>query len=120
MKVEILDKDGNFHKSADTLVVPKISDLTPSRPFDISNLCLLENLTYANPNFFKPQCIQILPGSDVFYELLLIGQIKLQNNSVIFQNTRLQWTVVGTLNDKDNDTKGQDSQSPLATWRLSF
>lgn len=76
LTTEISNKSGNFRKTINMLVVPKITDLTPSSPIDISNLHLPQNLEYANREFYKPQRVQILLGGDVFYELLLHGQIK--------------------------------------------
>ncbi|XP_054715273.1 uncharacterized protein LOC129224750 [Uloborus diversus] len=102
INVIISNKSKSFQKTIKMLVIPKITDLTPSKHLDISNLKLPQLLMYANPNFFKPQRAQVLLGDNVFYELLRTGQIKVKDSSVILQNSVFGWIATGTLNYREN------------------
>ncbi|GBO07644.1 hypothetical protein AVEN_141048-1 [Araneus ventricosus] len=96
-----------FQRSLNMLVVPKITDVTPSKFIDVSKLNLPKNLTYANPSFFESQRVHILLRGDMFYELLQTEQIRLKESNLILQNSVFGWIVAGTLQDVGNKSSFQ-------------
>ena len=67
----------------------------PSVAMDKESLGIPSNIVLADPEFNRPQRIDLLIGAETFFELLSIGQIKLGASSPIFQKTLLLWKVSG-------------------------
>ncbi|XP_035233499.1 uncharacterized protein LOC118205320 [Stegodyphus dumicola] len=92
----ILKRDKSFDLSLNFLVVPKITEYTPSRPLEI-NVSSLDNINLADDNFFEPGPIEFLIGAEHFYELLKPRQISLQDSNLRLQNSVFGYVVSGTL-----------------------
>ncbi|XP_076660082.1 uncharacterized protein LOC143363371 [Halictus rubicundus] len=86
-----------FTAKLNFLVVPRISGSIPNQAIHAAELAIPANIRLADPNFHKPSRIDGLIGAELFYKLLAIGQITLNNTSVILQKTRLGWVVSGNL-----------------------
>lgn len=67
----------------------------PLNEIDHSNIRLPKNINLADPEFHKPSSIDILIGSELFWQSLCIGQIKSCINHPTLQKTRFGWVVVG-------------------------
>ncbi|GFU71132.1 integrase catalytic domain-containing protein [Trichonephila clavipes] len=88
-----------------TFFVPTITeDLVPTTKID-SNLNNIPNLKLADKNFNIPERVQMLLGAEVFYELMLPGQFKMEGSNVIFQNTVFGFIVSGSTSA---DAKGKE------------
>ena len=61
----------------------------------------------ADSEFHKPSEIDMLLGSNLFYKLLCIGQIRLNNSDVMLQKTRLGWIVTGNAQIHRNNIAQQ-------------
>ncbi|XP_044312743.1 uncharacterized protein LOC123037186 [Drosophila rhopaloa] len=77
------------------VVAGNITDLQPSFCLDVSNWNIPCNLNLADPEFFRPQRIDLLIGASLFYELLCVGQVQLSAGLPLLQKTRLGWVVCG-------------------------
>ncbi|CAK9834523.1 hypothetical protein ANTRET_LOCUS11040 [Anthophora retusa] len=88
-----------------TLVaLPTITGLLPSRKINKDGLSIPKNIVLADPSFHKSAEIDVLLGNTLFYQLLSVGQIKLCDNSVILQKTRLGWIVTGEVSLFNNQS----------------
>ncbi|XP_041451530.1 uncharacterized protein LOC121405044 [Drosophila obscura] len=85
----------DYSTSFVALVAPTITEQQPSFSVDVSGWKILPNLPLADPQFFRPQRIDLLIGASLFFELLCIGQIKLDVGLPSLQKTRLGWVVSG-------------------------
>lgn len=81
----------------------EITELLPARYIDRSNLEVPRNIRLADPEFCKPARIDALIGAETFFHLLCVGQIKLNEGSVILQKTKLGWIVGGRMYDRGLD-----------------
>lgn len=72
---------------------------------DRSELQIPGNIILADLDFYKPSEIEVLIGAELFYQLLCVGQIKLNNTGLILQKTRLGWVVSGALHKHHSETK---------------
>ncbi|GFX56084.1 integrase catalytic domain-containing protein [Trichonephila clavipes] len=79
-------------------------DLVPTTKIDF-NLNNIPNLKLADKNFNIPERVQMLLGAEVFYELMLPGQFKLEGSNVIFQNTVFGFVVSRSTS---SDAKGKE------------
>ncbi|GFQ86810.1 DUF1758 domain-containing protein [Trichonephila clavata] len=67
-------KNNEFMSDIEFLVVPKITDLTPSEQIDIINIQMPTGITLADPQFFEPSKIDIL---------LVTGSVQSSSNKII-------------------------------------
>lgn len=81
----------------DFLVINKITQMLPTKKVSIEKLKLPENLILADPNFYKPQQIDMLLGAEIFYDILLEGRCTLGENLPILQQTKFGWTIAGKI-----------------------
>lgn len=95
-RLTISNFEGNYKKELDFLVVPKIADLMPSKELKI-NSPELNNVKLADENFNKPGWVDVLLSAEIFYELLLPGQIYPENSDLILQNTIFGYVVSGSV-----------------------
>ncbi|GFV18982.1 integrase catalytic domain-containing protein [Trichonephila clavipes] len=72
-----------------------MEDLVPTTKIDF-NLNNIPNLKLADKNFNIPERVQMLLGAEVFYELMLPGQFKMEGSNVIFQNTVFGFVASGS------------------------
>ncbi|GFW17723.1 DUF1758 domain-containing protein [Trichonephila clavipes] len=105
VSVSISNKEGSYIKTLDFFLVPTITeDLVPTMKIDC-NLNNIPNLKLADKNFNIPERVQMLLGAEVFYELMLPGQFKMEGSNVIFQNTVFGFIVSGSTSA---DAKGKE------------
>ncbi|XP_067634789.1 uncharacterized protein [Eurosta solidaginis] len=96
-KVEttIQSRFSNFNCTAEFAVVNTISSRQPSQYIDTKSLEFPPNVNLADPYFFKPHKIDLLIGTDIFFELLDEGKLSLDGNQCLIVNTLLGWIVGG-------------------------
>ncbi|XP_075151043.1 uncharacterized protein LOC142225150 [Haematobia irritans] len=84
-----------FEIETDFYVMKTITCPQPRNHISVDNLGIPSNIELADPQFNKPQRIDILVGAQIFFDLLCIGQIKLGTELPILQKTLLGWIVSG-------------------------
>ncbi|XP_055612527.1 uncharacterized protein LOC129759139 [Uranotaenia lowii] len=78
-------------------VLPKVTADLPVKRINISDWKIPPGIDMADPGFQNPGSIDLILGAEVFYDLLLEGQHKLDSIGPILQNTRLGWVVSGKV-----------------------
>ena len=91
-----------FQWSSRFLVTKSISAKQPGQEIDIANWKIPQNLELADPLFFKPQHIDMLISSEVFFDLLLDGRISLGQGMPCLTNTHFGWIVGGSYHGGSN------------------
>lgn len=81
----------------EALILPKLTSKQPQSGQKV-NISYFNQFDLADPFFYKSADIDILIGSDKFFELLVDGKITTPNN-LIMQNTVLGWIIAGQLPD---------------------
>ncbi|GFS64183.1 integrase catalytic domain-containing protein [Trichonephila clavipes] len=105
VSVSSSNKEGSYIKVLDFFFVPTITeDLVPTTKINF-HLNDIPNLKLADKNFNIPERVQMLLGAEVFYELMLPGQLKMEGSNVIFQNTVFGFVVSGSTS---SDAKGKE------------
>ncbi|XP_011858236.1 PREDICTED: uncharacterized protein LOC105555806, partial [Vollenhovia emeryi] len=98
--------DRRFTTRLNFLIVSVITDDLPSRFIKHQTLKLPEHIELADPEFYKPSKIDALIGAELFYELLCVGQIRLNSNKgILLQKTRLGWLITGKIECSGVTTK---------------
>lgn len=83
--------------SVDTLIVPKITGLTPQVPITHETWTHVENLPLADPSYHLPGHIDLLLGADLFPSLILTGQHRGKNGEPMAMETIFGWVLVGPV-----------------------
>lgn len=91
----IKSRISSFEWTADFLVTKSISSEHPAEKIDANNWIIPSDLKLADPQFYKPQRIDLLLCSEIFFELILDGKISLGNGLPYIINTSLGWVVGG-------------------------
>ncbi|GFW56013.1 uncharacterized protein TNCV_374191 [Trichonephila clavipes] len=92
----IANRGNSYETNEDFFVVPRITDMIPSQPFNVS-LGNFSREKLADENFNIPGNIDLLLGAEIFYEILLPGQTNLLNTKLIFQNTVFGYIASGSI-----------------------
>lgn len=94
-KVEMKSRINEFTTELLCYILPRITGLQPERRVTTEDWDVPQNIQLADPQFYKPQKIDLLIGADVFFKLLSVGQIRLKDNLPTLQKTILGWVVSG-------------------------
>ncbi|KAL7739174.1 hypothetical protein ACLKA6_011929, partial [Drosophila palustris] len=78
-------------------ILPKVSKKMPDRRVSVSNWPQLQHLCLADPNYFIPQGVDLLLGSDIYDELMLSDIHRGPSGTPIAQNTQLGYIVSGKV-----------------------
>ncbi|GFV90154.1 DUF1758 domain-containing protein [Trichonephila clavipes] len=95
--IEVSNRDYTFARNVQFSLLPKIIDAIPVSKLNISDLNIPASFELADSNFHMPGQIDILIGSELFFEILNPEQYYLQEGNVILQNTKFGYLVTGTL-----------------------
>jgi hypothetical protein len=79
------------------LVLPKITSFLPAETCNKANWPHLNGLELADPDFNKPGSIDLLLGSDIFWNLLQDGRRSGPSNAPVALRSTLGWLVAGNL-----------------------
>ncbi|XP_036322248.1 uncharacterized protein LOC118736261 [Rhagoletis pomonella] len=93
----IKSRHSDFELPLEFFVTPHISH-QPVPDIDVSSWNLPANINLADEHFHKSQGVDLLLGTDCFFNVLSIGQIKLKESLPILQKTLLGWIVAGKYN----------------------
>jgi hypothetical protein len=96
INIKIKSNHNNFKSILSCLVVGKITDNLPSMSIN-SSLNIPKNIKLADPTFNQSGQIDLLIGSALFWKLLSIGQIHVNQSGTIIQKTKLGWIVSGPI-----------------------
>jgi hypothetical protein len=87
----------------DFLIVPKITDVTPSRYLNVSKLNVPKHVCLADPEFHKPGRIQLLLGAELFFDFLRTDKIRLDDNKLLLQESCFGYLVSGSTSNNKSD-----------------
>ncbi|KAJ8964449.1 hypothetical protein NQ317_005385 [Molorchus minor] len=113
VNIEIKSSYNLFKVNLPFLIINTITEKLPSSSFDTQELAIPENIQLADPSFNISRDVDILLGSQVFWQILRQGQLKLSNSQLTLQKTVLGWVVGGSSNMNFN--KNVKSISCLTT-----
>ncbi|XP_045462033.1 uncharacterized protein LOC123672092 [Harmonia axyridis] len=96
VQVSIFSRLNNYNESISCLIIPKITQNLPIVSFDIDTLQVPTDINLADPNLNRRGKIEMLIGCELFYNLLLMQQLKRKGLPTL-QNTRFGWIVGGQV-----------------------
>ncbi|XP_037958400.1 uncharacterized protein LOC119687915 [Teleopsis dalmanni] len=93
----IKSRFADFEIPLDFCITSHIS-YQPQSQIDITSWNLPANTKLADENFYKSNRIDLLLGTETFFNILSVGQIKLRDNLPTLQKTLLGWVASGKYN----------------------
>lgn len=114
VNVKIKSRTSGYAASIDCLILNAITENIPSYTFPLNTLEIPKGIHLADPEFNKSSEIDILLGSEIFWDLLCVGQIKGQKGQPHWQKTQLGWVVGGKF-----ITKASNQQHHLSHVAIS-
>lgn len=90
-----------FTTAIEAVVLNKFEDCHPRGPLPLDMLKIPQNIApgLADPQFYRPQAVDIILGVGIAYDILSVGQIKL-DTGLTLQKTMLGWLAAGNINTK--------------------
>ncbi|XP_055370715.1 uncharacterized protein LOC129605155 [Condylostylus longicornis] len=104
VNVTIESKVRDFNINIDAQVIKEITKCQPQRLINIDSWNIPENLTLSDPNFNKPQRIDMLLGAEVYGDLIRSGKVKLKDNLPTLHETVFGWMILGKASNKESYT----------------
>ncbi|XP_070068053.1 uncharacterized protein [Drosophila takahashii] len=77
-------------------IIPQIS-YQPDLAIDVSTWKLPENTPLADERFYQSRHVDLLLGTEAFFDALTVGQIRLGPQGPLLQKTQFGWVVTGRL-----------------------
>ena len=96
-QLQLKSRTSEFKVDLYCLVVPKISKELPSFSIKVSQLSIPNDINLADPCFYNPSNIDMLIGGELFFELLEIGKLKINSESLTLQNSKFGWIIAGSI-----------------------
>lgn len=85
----------NYETYLDFVIMPKLTSYLPSTSISASDINIPKGIDLADPSFNTSNKIDMIIGSEIFFELICADQIKLAYYGPTFQNTLFGWVVAG-------------------------
>jgi len=85
-----------YQRSVDCLVLEQITDRIPSVQGEGHNIHIPPNVRLADSSFYVPGDVDLLLGTEIFWEILCVGQIKATSSHPVLQKTLFGWILGGT------------------------
>ena len=99
IKTIVESRINKYSVGLDFLVVPRISGNLPL--YNTSLVSIPNNIILADPQFGQSNCIDMLLGAEIFFDVMKSGKIKLSENSPTFQETLFGWIASGKVGSKN-------------------
>ena len=94
--------DPLFRVSLTAIVMSRITGNQPNFPLDPKPWTHLNALRLADPNFYRPDSVDILLGGELFYEVLREGSLDGPDGAPKAKCTALGWIVSGAVKTSSN------------------
>ncbi|XP_055605853.1 uncharacterized protein LOC129754023 [Uranotaenia lowii] len=96
IQAKIRSRISDFTLMADFLVLPKVTANLPTQPVDISGWKMPQEITLADPAFFKCRSVDLVLGIESFFSFFKSGrEISLGNNLPTLIESVFGWVICG-------------------------
>lgn len=96
----VVQLKSNYNKFSATLacsVLPELTGYLPRSNIDLKHFNIPANIQLADPSFNYSRPVQMLIGSDLFWEIIGSEQKSLGTNKPFLRNSQLGWIVSGPI-----------------------
>ncbi|XP_055622293.1 uncharacterized protein LOC129765881 [Toxorhynchites rutilus septentrionalis] len=107
VEVDFQSRCSEYRARLECLVTPEITGKIPSVLINVEEWNIPTNIMLADPNFFKPEQIDMLIGMELFFNLLKPDHITNDENIPDLRDSHLGWLVTGTVSSNVNTLYSQ-------------
>ncbi|XP_055623375.1 uncharacterized protein LOC129766805 [Toxorhynchites rutilus septentrionalis] len=107
VEVDFQSRCSEYRARLECLVTPEITGKIPSVLVNVEEWNIPTNIMLADPNFFKPEQIDMLIGMELFFNLLKPDHITNDENIPDLRDSHLGWLVTGTVSSNVNTLYSQ-------------
>jgi Putative peptidase (DUF1758) len=97
IQAKIRSRTSNYLLVLEFLVLPRITGDLPSSQVDLKSWKLPSDISLADPQFQKPQRIDMLLGAEIFFDIWTSHHIKLEKGLPTLRETFFGWVVAGKV-----------------------
>ncbi|XP_058458365.1 uncharacterized protein LOC131434987 [Malaya genurostris] len=97
IQTTIRSRISNYAVCLELLVVPKITGNLPLTKVDVLSLTLPAGAELADPYYNVPGRVDMLLGAEIFYDMLMLGRLRLPNSTALLQETQFGWVLSGPV-----------------------
>lgn len=95
--IRIKSRTTEFRRTVTCIIVDEIDNELPCPRIRAAGIRVPKGIKLADPEFDCARPVDLLIGAAMYYELLSVGQIKLDETQPIFQKTVLGWIAAGRV-----------------------
>ncbi|XP_022827101.1 uncharacterized protein LOC111356845 [Spodoptera litura] len=95
MTIKCMSLINDFTFESDAFIMKRLVKNLPSHTYTKPNWPILNQITLADPEFYKSKPVDILLGADVYSQILLDGVCRSEGTLPIAQQTQLGWILSG-------------------------
>lgn len=97
--VVISSQKNGYTAELEVVIIPKITSDMPSIPLNITDWPIPKNISLADPQFNVPSKVDMLIGAELFCELMSVGQIRINDELPMLQNSVFGWILMGKVSN---------------------
>lgn len=98
MVVTVKSNYGEYQINIPCLIMPQVSGTIPTRSINTKQWHFPDDVMLADPEFFVPSNVDLLIGNQFFFSLLKSGQLRIDDQYPLLQETVFGWVVAGPTN----------------------
>ncbi|XP_050505379.1 uncharacterized protein LOC126883757 [Diabrotica virgifera virgifera] len=95
----------DFNSVIDCLVLENITDRLPTTSFNKNILKIPKDIKLADDTYNRAREIDLLIGSSVFWKILQLDRIQLEDSKVVLQETKLGWILGGAISSTSSQVE---------------
>lgn len=100
VNTEIKSRVNEYRNKLSFIVVENLPSISIPHTTKLNNLSFPKNIQLADPEFSKVRKIEAIIGMGIFYKLLCVGQVPINNSQLVLQKTRFGWVLGGEINNR--------------------
>ncbi|XP_072398016.1 uncharacterized protein [Diabrotica undecimpunctata] len=105
VKLNISSCTSDFNSIIDCLVLENITDKLPTTSFNKNILKIPKDIKLADHTYNRAREIDLLIGSSVFWEILQLDRIQLEDSKIVLQETKLGWILGGVISSTSSQVE---------------
>lgn len=105
VSANIESRVSDYKINVEFYILSRLTGNIPLSKIDVYKFQIPVELELADPSYSETQRIDAVLGSEVFYDLLRLNQLKFPQSNLIMQETQLGWIVAGSTQVREDLNK---------------
>ncbi|XP_055838528.1 uncharacterized protein LOC129906675 [Episyrphus balteatus] len=97
-------KTSDYKATIEANLMARISDYQAWQEVDVSLWKIPNHIQLSDPSFWKANQVDMLLGSELFFDLFIPGEVKISSDLPTLRNTKLGWVVAGGVSASNSNS----------------